>query len=204
MYCRSIVKKTFDPNKNYFETEKITLKRLATNVEIALNSKIDRYGTGAIISITVGILLAFVNGLIFGLLGELVHIAFTAGAFGGALLFFIGGIVLARSYFWTREQKYSEELKLYHKEHDEELWAEYEAEIKAYNEEQAKIAEAWRAEHPLEELIRACIKDPISSVDVANLARYYAEAYIKGNDGPMGPPGPKGDCPKCPFEEEKK
>lgn len=41
----------------------------------------------------------------------------------------------------------------------------------------------------------------MSSVDIANLAKYYAEAYIKWNDGPMGPPGPKGDCPKCPFED---
>lgn len=179
MYCRSIVKKTFKPDKNYFETEEITIKRPSTDVEITLNDKIDKYGTGAIISIAVGILLALVSGLVFGLLGELVHIAFTAGAFGGVLLFFVGGILLARNYFWEREHKYGEELCTYHKEHDEELWAEYEAEIKSYNEEQAKIAEAWRAEHPLEEKIRACIKDPMSSVEIADLARYYAIEYLK-------------------------
>ena len=37
-----------------------------------------------------------------------------------------------------------------------------------------------RAEHPFEEKIRACIKDPNSSVDIADLARYYALDYLKG------------------------
>ena len=141
MYCRSIVKKTFNPSKNYFETEEITVKRPSTDIEVDLATKIEIYSTRGILSILAGILLAAASAITFGILGELVHIAFTAGAFGGVLLFFIGGIVLARSYFWAREHKYSEDLKLYHKEHDEELWAEYEAEIKAYNEEQAKIAE---------------------------------------------------------------
>lgn len=192
MYCRSIVKKTFKPDKNYFETEEITIKRPSTDVEIILNSKIDKYGTGAIISIAVGILLALASGLVFGLLGEQVHIAFTAGAFGGAVLFFSGGIVLARQYFWKLEHKYGEELCTYHKEHEEELWAEYEAEIKAYNEEQAKIAEAWRAEHPFEEHIRTCIKDPNSSVAIAQAAIYYATHFCKGDTGPEGPP-----CHRC-------
>ena len=180
MYCRSIVKETFKPNKNYFETEEISIKRPSTDIEVDLATKIERYATLGGLSILVGILLAAASAIIFGILGEQVHMAFAAGAFGGALLFFIGGIVLARSYFWAREQKYSEELELYHKEHDEELWADYEAEIKAYNEEQAKIAEAWRAEHPLEEKIRACLKDPRSSVEIADLARYYAIEYLKG------------------------
>jgi len=51
--------------------------------------------------------------------------------------------------------------------------------LRAYNDKQKKIAETWRAEHPLEEKIRACLRDPMSSVDIANLARYYAEEYVK-------------------------
>ena len=77
------------------------------------------------------------------------------------------------------EQEYSEELRDYRQEHEEELWAEATKDLKAYNEEHKKIAEACRAEHPLEEKIRACIKYPMSSVDIANLARYYAEVYLE-------------------------
>ena len=55
-------------------------------------------------------------------------------------------------------------------------------EVQAWNDEQERIAEEWRAAHPLEEKIRACIKDPMSSVEVANLARYYAEEYLKGQN----------------------
>jgi hypothetical protein len=91
----------------------------------------------------------------------------------------VGGIIFANAVCWPNEQKYSEELLNYRQEHEEELWAEATKDLKVYNEDQKRIAEAWRAEHPLEEKIRACIKDPMSSVDIANLARYYAEVYIK-------------------------
>lgn len=111
MYCRSIVKKTFNPSKNYFETEEIILKRPATDIEVDLANKIGRYSASGALSIFVGMLLAAANAITFGILSELVHIAFAAGAFGGVLLFFIGGIVLARSYFWAYEHKCSEELK---------------------------------------------------------------------------------------------
>lgn len=179
MYCQRLEKKTFNSTKNYFVVEEVIIKRPPTAIEKDLNKKIENYSTAGFITILIGILLAVASAIIFGILGELVHIAFTAGAFGGVLFFFIGGIVFARQYFWKLEHKYGEELCTYHKEHEEELWAEYEAEIKAYNEEQDKIAEAWRVEHPLEEKIRACIKDPKSSVEIADLARYYAIEYLK-------------------------
>ena len=51
-------------------------------------------------------------------------------------------------------------------------------EIKAYNAEQELIAAEWRTKHPLEEKIRACIKDPKSSVEIADLARFYAKEYL--------------------------
>lgn len=172
MYCRCVEKKTFNPNKNYFETEKIVLKRPETEVEIDLNHKIEKHSTAGIITITVGVLLAVACAITFGVLAEAVHVAFAACAFGGVLLFFIGGIVLARSYFWELAHRYGEELCTYHKEHDKELWANYEVEVETYNEEQKKIAEAWRSEHILEEKIRACFKDPRSSVELADLVRY--------------------------------
>lgn len=181
MYCQRLEKKTFNPAKNYFDVEEVYIERPSTDTEKDLSNKIDKYSTRGFITIFTGIILAIVCAIIFSVLGELVHIAFTAGAFGGGLLFVIGSIVFARQYFWKLEHKYGEELCTYHKEHEEELWSEYESEIKAYNAEQAKIAEAWRAEHPLEEKIRACIKDPMSSVEIADLARYYAIVYLKGD-----------------------
>ena len=179
MYCLRLEKKTFNPAKNYFDVEEAIIKRPSTDIEKELSNKIDKYSTCGFITIFIGIILAIACAIIFGVLAETVHIAFGVAAFAGVLVFFIGGIVFARQYFWEHEHKYSEELCTYHKEHDEELWAEYEAEIKAYNEEQDKIAEAWRDEHPLEEKIRACIKDPKSSVEIADLARYYAIEYLK-------------------------
>ena len=92
----------------------------------------------------------------------------------------IGCLIFANVVCCPKEQEWADIHRKWHDEHDEELWAEAIRPIKEYNEEQKRIAEAWRAEHPLEEKIRACLLDPISSVDVANLARYYAEVYLKG------------------------
>ena len=181
MYCQRLEKKTFNPATNYFNVEEVVIKRPSTAIEKDLNKKIENYSTAGFITILVVAVLALICAIVFGALAEMVHVAFGVAAFFGVLFFIIGGIIFARQYFWKLEHKYNEELSTYHKEHDEELWAEYIAEIKAHNEEQDKIAETWRAEHPLEEKIRACLKDPHSSVDVANLARYYAEVYLKGD-----------------------
>jgi hypothetical protein len=181
LYCQRLEKKTFNPAKNYFDVEEVLIKRPSTAMEKDLSNKIDKYSTCGFLTIFIGVILAIACAIIFGVLAETVHIAFGVAAFVGVLFFFIGGIVFARQYFWKLEHKYGEELCTYHKEHEEELWFEYEAEIKAYNEEQTKIAEAWRAEHVLEEKIRACLKDPMSSVEIADLARYYAVEYLKGD-----------------------
>lgn len=180
MYCQRLEKKTFNSAKNYFDIEEVFIKRPPTDIEKDLNKKIENYSTAGFITILIGIILAIACAIIFGVLAETAHIAFGAAAFVGVLFFFVGSIVFARQYFWKLEHKYGEELCTYHKEHEEELWSEYEAEIKAYNAEQTKIAEAWRAEHVLEEKIRACLKDPMSSVEIASLARYYAVEYLKG------------------------
>ena len=76
------------------------------------------------------------------------------------------------------EDRCYEQLNVYQNEHD--VWNEPELvkEIKAYNAEQELIAAEWRAKHPLEEKIRACIKDPKSSVEIADLARFYAKEYL--------------------------
>jgi hypothetical protein len=171
-------KDTFEPEKNYFSTEKVKCSRLETDLEVQLDEQSDKWRTIGFQCIGWGCMIGLIFMLIFGTLGSLFSSWFYVGAIVGGILF-VGGIIFANAVCWPKEQKYLEELRKYKNEHEEELWMYATEDLRSYNEEQKKIAEAWRAEHPLEEKIRACIKDPMSSVDIANLARYYAEEYIK-------------------------
>ena len=172
-------KDTFEPEKNYFSTEKVKCAREETTEESRLDDLSYKWTSIGWNSIGWGCLIGFVGALVFAVIGGLSEqpLWYIGTVFCVAL--FIGGIIFANAVCWPRERKYAEQRGEYRKEHEDELWAEATTELRAYNEEQKRIAEAWRAEHPLEERIRACIKDPYSSVDIANLARYYAEAYIK-------------------------
>ena len=79
-----------------------------------------------------------------------------------------------------KSEQISEELHKWQKEND--IWTTPEVlEIRAYNEEQHRIADAWRAEHPFEEHIRACLLDMNNSVAIAEAAKYYVEQCIKTN-----------------------
>ena len=172
-------KDTFEPEKNYFSTEKVKCEREETAEEVRLDDLSYKWTSIGWNSIGWGCLIGFISALAFGMIGGVTenHWFYFPAVFGVVL--FIGSIIFANIVCWPREQKYAEQRREYHKEHEDELWAEATTELRAYNDEQKKIAEAWRAEHHLEEKIRACIKDPYSSVDIANLARYYAEVYIK-------------------------
>lgn len=171
-------KDTFEPGKNYFSTEKVRYSRQETGPEVQLGGQSDKWRTIGFHCIGWGCLVGLIFMITFGTLGSLFSSWYYIGAAVGGILF-VGGIIFANATCWPKEQKYMEELRNYRNEHEEELWLAVTEDLRAYNEEQKKIAEAWRAEHPLEEKIRACIKDPMSSVDIANLARYYAEEYIK-------------------------
>jgi hypothetical protein len=171
-------KETFEPGKNYFSIEKVKCSRPRTEPETHLREQSYKWSCIGFHCIGWGCLVGLIFMITFSVLAACFSNWFYAGTALGAILF-VGGIIFANAVCWPTEQKYSEELMDYRREHEEELWAEATKDLKAYNEEQKRIAESWRAEHPLEEKIRACIKDPMSSVDIANLARYYAEVYIK-------------------------
>lgn len=171
-------KDTFIPEKNYFSTEKVKCSRPRTEPETHLREQSYKWSCIGFHCIGWGCLIGLIFLITFSVLAACFSNWFYTGTAVGAILF-VGGIIFANAVCWPNEHKYSEELIDYRREHEEELWAEATKDLKAYNEEQKKIAEAWRAEHPLEEKIRACIKDPMSSVDIANLARYYAEEYLK-------------------------
>lgn len=176
--CEYFEKETFEPDKNYFSIEKVRCARPRTEPETQLREQSYKWSCIGFRCIGWGCLVGLIFMLTFSVLAACFSGWFYAGTAVGAMIF-VGGIIFANAMCWPREQKYSEELAAYRTEHEEELWAEATKELKAYNAEQHRIAEAWRAEHPLEEKIRACLRDPMSSVDIANLARYYAEEYIK-------------------------
>ena len=171
-------KDTFIPEKNYFSTEKVKCSRPRTEPETRLYAQSYKWSSIGFHCIGWGCLIGLIFMITFSVLAASFNGWFYTGTAVGVILF-VGGIIFANAICWPMEQQYAEELQEYRQEHEEELWAEATKELKAYNEEQKKIAEAWRADHPLEEKIRVCIKDPMSSVDIANLARYYAEVYIK-------------------------
>ena len=172
-----IEKKTFIPEKNYFKCDNVRVSREETDKEIELWNNMVGWNSRGMAAIGIGILISIIFCIGFGCWSNTNPWAFLGVAVGIAS--FIGGLIYANVVCWPKERECDDIRRKWHDEHDEELWAEASKPIKDYNEEQEKIAEAWRAEHPLEEKIRACIKDPMSSVDIANLARYYADVYIK-------------------------
>ena len=171
-------KDTFEPEKNYFSTEKVKYSRIETDEEVRLGDLSYKWTCIGWNSIGWGCLIGFISAIAFGMAGSLTQQPlWYIGTVIGIVLF-VGGIIFANAVCWPKEHKYAEQHREYRKEHEEELWAEATAEVRAYNEKQHEIAEAWRAEHPFEEHIRTCIKDPNSSVAIAIAAKYYAENYL--------------------------
>lgn len=169
-------KKTFNPGTNYFIIDQVQFERELTHHEEELLDKCGKYSSCGFWSIGLGLLIGMASMIAFGSLMALSTL-FVIGVIFGVVCF-VGGFILAYGYFWPKEQHYTEELREWRREHEEELWAETVKDLRAYNEEQEKIAEAWRAEHPFEEHIRTCIKDPNSSVAIAQAAKYYAENFL--------------------------
>ena len=175
---RQIKKKTFDPEKNYFNCEWVTVKREETLYEQELFAEAYKWSRRGFLTLFIGLFGGFLVLTVFGSLGSILNPYLYWGCLPGGIMAFCGAL-LPSGYFWEKEHESHYAYLDWQKEHEEELWAEATKEVRAYNEEQERIAEAWRTEHPLEEKIRACLLDPKSSVDVANLARYYAEVYLK-------------------------
>ena len=185
-------KETFNTEKNYFDITYEVVSRETSDEEDRLEKLACLFDIWGMILGVSGVFMALFGCSALGALSLWV-------AFGIVAAVSVGCMLLGFVVFLNKGVEYDRKLSSYQKEHD--VWHTPEVQaLKKYNEEQNEFAAEWRAAHPLEEKIRACLLDPKSSVDVANLARYYAECYLKGDTGPEGPPGPKGDCPKCPFD----
>ena len=165
-----IARETFDPEKNYFKKEFVEVSRQETEYEVELNTKIAELDLiGSLICI-IGIFGGFLVASIFGLIACYFNPYFYIGL-GIGLAMMLCGFILPSGYFWEKTNDLSCDLRNYYTQNEEELWADAIKEVKLYNEEQKKIAELWRAEHPLEERIRKCLEDPHSSVDLAMLLK---------------------------------
>ena len=174
-----VSKETFVPEKNYFKCENVTVSREETNEEIELWNEACTWSNRGLVILCSGVIFGFIFLILFGCLGNSISpLFYWVCGVGG--MFAVAGILLPNIYFWPKEHKLLEVQRAWYRQHEDELWAEARKEVDAYNKEQHNMAATWRSEHPFEEKIRACLLDPKSSVEVANLARYYAEEYLKG------------------------
>ena len=176
----SVEKKTFVPEKNYFKCENVKVSREETKEEIELYDKMIHYDN---LAVTLAIILS-ISGVLGALIGGGLLINFVSKAWGTFCAIFCVNLGLSSIPVFRilggKSDKYKVAWDKYRKDHDVWNTSPSAMEVQAWNDEQERIAEEWRAAHPLEEKIRACIKDPMSSVEVANLARYYAEEYLRG------------------------
>lgn len=170
-------KKTFNPDTNDFDIELVTISKEETAYEVSMQKKSIR---------------CFDLGLCLGVVFSIVSIASAATfnmlarsnptwwwAFGISLPICVFLTFFLATRLMNKSWRLDEELHAWVKENIDYRTLPEAIEIFNYNEEQEKIAEAWRAEHPFEEHIRTCINDPSSSVAIAVAAKYYAENYLK-------------------------
>ena len=164
-------RETFKPDKNYFYVDTEDVSRETSEEEDRLSNKASSYFNVGAVLVVFGVLVG-----LFGC-GTLAALEMCLAS-GITFAVCLASILVGACYFMNKATDFNNKLDAYVKEHD--VWNTLEAQaVKQYNEEQLEIAAKWRVEHPLEEKIRACLLDPKSSVDVANLARYYALEYLK-------------------------
>lgn len=163
-------KQTFNPNKNYFDCTYVEVSREISEEETKLSKLCERY-----LNWGLTLCVIFTCGALFG--GVALAALELWGAFAIVFPLCVVGVIFSGCYLLNKGTDCENELDRYIKEHD--VWNTPEVqEIKKYNEEQERIAEAWRAEHPFEEQIRQCLLDPKSSVDIAKAAIIYVENYF--------------------------
>jgi hypothetical protein len=172
-----ITKETFVPEKNYFVTKQVRVEREESDFEVRMQKEAWLAYAYQITLWTLFILGGLFGGIFFGCLAE-EHDPRYWFACAGVVVTAIFGMCFIIPALVKWEDRCYEQLNAYQNEHDVWNSPELVKEVKAYNAEQERIAEEWRAAHPLEEKIRACIKDPKSSVEIADLARFYAKEYI--------------------------
>lgn len=163
-------RKTFNPEKNYFNCTYVEVSREISEEEDRL-SKLSmgyfNWGLALCVIFTCG---ALFGGIALGTLNLWI-------AFAIEFPLCVAGVIFSSCYLMNKSSAYDKALSQYYKEHD--VWTTPEVEaINQYNKEQQEIAEKWRAEHPFEEQIRQCLLDPKSSVDIAKAAIIYVENYF--------------------------
>ena len=173
-----VEKKTFVPEKNYFKCENIKVWREESEEEMILYDQMMHYDSlGMTLSACLG-LGGFFGAIIGGsLVANFVSLFWGICCVVFCLMVGISSIPVFR-FLASKSDKYRVLWDKYRDDHDVWNTSPSVQEINVYNAEQERIAEVWRAEHPFEEHIRFCIKDPNSSVAIADAARYYAEHFL--------------------------
>lgn len=174
----SVKKKTFLPEKNYFEYENVKVSREESKEESELYDKMMHYDS---LAFTWAAILG-IGGAFAALIGGSLMINFVSQTLGiFCALFFVAVTFSSIPVFRIlsgKSDKYRAAWDKYREDLDVWNTSPSVLEVKAWNEEQERIAEAWRAEHPFEEQIRQCLLDPKSSVDIAKAAIIYVENYF--------------------------
>lgn len=172
-----ITKETFVPEKNYFVTKQVRVEREESDFEVQLQKNAWLLYMYQVTLSILFILGGLIGGIFLGCLAEEYDTRCWFACVGVVVVAILGMCFIIPALVKWEDRCY-EQLNAYQNERD--VWNEPELvkEIKAYNAEQELIAAEWRAKHPLEEKIRACIKDPKSSVEIADLARFYAKEYL--------------------------
>ena len=172
-----ITKETFGPEQNYFVAKQVRVEREESDFEVQMQKNAWLAYLYQITLWTLFILGGLTGGIFFGCLAEEYDPRYWFACAGVVVVAILGMCFIIPALI-RREDHCYEQLNVYQNEHD--VWNEPDLvkEVKAYNAEQERIAAEWRAVHPLEEKIRACIKDPKSSAEIADLARFYAKEYL--------------------------
>ena len=169
---RTIKKETFIPEKNYFEVEEVKVSREETSEEVEYSKKANFYEDMAWLVGFGGGAIIFIVAIILGAFGLLLP-CFLSIAVSLPLIYIIAGK------FFKISDIYCVKGNEFYHEFVIKLWKEATAEIDEYNRQQQLIAKEWRAQHPFEEKIRAVLNDPKSSVDIAEMAYFFADKYLK-------------------------
>lgn len=171
-HYRTIEKKTFNPDKNYFNIETIKVYREESKEEETLSHNANVCGTMELLVKVLGISGSLAALLVLSCLNLWLY---------GLIIFVIlfpASLILGRQ-LEKECERFERELAEYYEKYGPLFYAEQMAEILAHNTAQELIAAEWRAAHPFEEKIRAVLNDPMSSVDIAEMAYFFADKYLK-------------------------
>lgn len=164
---RTMYYPTFNEKTNEFDYKEVTHERPMTEKERKADLASTIFWWIGIMAILISFVLLFV-----GIVGNLEILGLSA--LGAFVIFFTLIALLERTWLEKKIYPILEAMGEYGFDVEILKWEQI-------TQEQNTIAQEWRAEHEFEELIRKA-KLTAHCTDIAKVAVYYAEHYIKGAD----------------------